>query len=408
MTQAFYKNVLESLCFTVGDDDLITFTAPGELPTPAEVDGKRLVMPSMKRLMDGFTENQQPFHPFSENLARGVSPVLNHLQRTAKILFIYYVVELARSLVYVAAKPELHSDLPPEFADFLVKVSKADETTIKDLNLLLRAALGKHNSIMTMFLKNGGVHDGKKQRRVCTVRFPILEELARARAEGDKPFDAKISNKNIATLEAVFRKIIPLGDDPEEYSAGTNAQFAPYFEVFLRSFTKVATQLNRVVRFIRPLEVDLKPIKLDFVEHLDTLSKYYNQIVPLRGNEGDVPKGTTAEEENPSLPWNEQPAAPKPAPAAQPDSIMGNQQPYQAPAPTQVPTGKMSATDFLNTMRPQQPAYQQQQQPLYATPNYNPYGPAPTPPVSPFLQGLSFNRTNSGGQGGGGNGGGIL
>lgn len=285
------------------------------------------------------------------------------------------------------------------------------ESAIKDLNTLLRAALGKHNTIMSLFLKNGGVYDGKKQRRVCIVRFPILEELARCRDTGEKPYGAKISNKNVATLEAVFRKIVPLGDDPEEYSAGTNSQFAPYFEAFLRSFTKVATQLNRVIRFIKPLETDLEPIDLTFAEQLDNLSKYYNQIVSLRGNEGELPTGTPTGDD-PSLPWNE-PAAttthaqPKPA-AATDDSILGlpQQRPVATPTAQPAPAGTVSAKDFLNSMRPQQPTYQPQPvQPSYASQGYNPYAPAPVAPANPFLAGLQFNRNN---QGGGNNGGGGI
>lgn len=366
--QDFYKQTLTALRYQVDDEDLISFKDLHDRVTPAVIDGRRLVLPSKARLREGFDDDLQPFHPLSENIARrSASPVLKGMQRTAKAVLAHYFTELSLRLLAVAADPSLHKDLPPACSEYLKKVPNADKKTLKAFEQLIGKAVQK-NQLITLYLRNGGTLDGKKMNRLAVIRFPIMDVL-----NEDQPFGVKLRKKDRETLQALFHHVMPFGDSPEEYSAGSNSRVAPFLDAFLQAYAKTATQLNSVVRkYAKPLEIPLEPIDLTYTEHLENLGKFYEKIPSLRGNDGDSKeeaveasetsikgKATTAKQSGKSVedtpPWEEQPGKPTASKPAE--------------------RGGMSVDDFMKTLSPQNPQQQ------------NPYA-APTQPSNPYAQSM--------------------
>lgn len=348
----FYKKVLHALNFQIEDGDLISFVGPDGGVRPTTVDGRRLVLPTEKLMRDGFGDDFQPFHPICENIARkGASPVLATLQRTAKAMVAYYINELAEQLLTVAADSSLHKDLPPECSEYLKKVPQADKKTLSAFKELMKRAIAK-NQLITFYLKNGGKYQGDKVNRMCVVRFPIMVLLE---TEEDSVLGVKLRKKDKKTISALLHYVVPFGEDPEEYSAGSDSRVAPFFDAFLKAYAKIAKQINKLVhRYAKPLNLDMKSINLGYEKGLEDLGQFYDKLPSLRGNEGALAKG---ESEAPTpaptaAPQPTQPAPTQPAPA-----------PQGAPAPQPQPqhSNTMTVDEFLGRGQPQTPPPQYNQ-----------------------------------------------
>lgn len=413
--QDFYKLQLNSLQFTVSDDDLISFVGPDGKAIPATVEKRRLVLPTKAQLRAGFDEELQPFHPLSENIARrSASPVMQGLQRTAKAVLAHYFTELMKALLEVAADTSLHKDLPPTCSGYLKQVPDADAKMPKVFEQLISRAV-KKNQLITLYLKNGGTLDGKKLNRLCVVHFPFMEALLE-----DQPFGLKIRKKDRETILALSHHVMPFGDSPEEYSAGSNSRVAPFYDSFLNAYAKTAGQLNTVLRkYGKALEIPLTEIPLDYMDYIGDLGKLYDKIPSLRGNDGGTKEGAeetatpapsptekpvskvSPKPTNPTPPWEETPVNTPPTP-------------QHAPSTTNIPAsgGGVSVSDFMKSMNPQatppayghpgpgghppqpyQQPYQQQPntppgpvQPYYGTPQYSGYGQPAQPNYGGYAQ----------------------
>jgi hypothetical protein len=79
-----YNAILVASGAIVTDDDLISITRPDDDPVFCMVNEKRLAMPSEKLLNKGaFNPDGSliAFHPMSENVVLGTSPVLTQLEK---------------------------------------------------------------------------------------------------------------------------------------------------------------------------------------------------------------------------------------------------------------------------------------------------------------------------------------
>lgn len=350
-----YKSILDSLGYTCDKEGLIGTKNPATgRSTPSTIDGKRLVLPTRDWLNNGFGEDYMAFHPLSESLAsRGTSEVQQHMQRHARALITYYVHTLASNLLRVAVDPSLHADLPPDCSEYLRKLQKVDKdkNIVKVLDDVFIAAT-KKNRLVTLYLKAGGTYDGKKVNRLCVIRFPLLEILD---SDSDDVCGVKVSAKHRKIISDLLRLIVPFGDSPEEYSAGTNTRVAPYLHAFLLAYHKIATQLNRCVRrYGKPMQLPLTEIPLYSEKMVAKLSDFHGDIAPLRGNQGDTrnvnedgslePKSEVKTEQSTVQATTTKPAEAKPA-----VQVVNSRQPETAPKST----GNMK--DVLNSVRPQQP-----------------------------------------------------
>ncbi|WDS62368.1 hypothetical protein [Pseudomonas phage D6] len=281
-----YEGILKSMQYDVDDSGLVSIVTPTGTKAEAKVNGARLVIPTNKRLRDGFTEDLQPYHPLCESLSRkGTSPVLQHMQRSVKQHLGFLVSFMADALVKMSLNTSIHKDLPPDMSDVLMKLTGVTDKTQTILDKLIPAA-HKQNKLITVYLKGPGTFQGQKVNRVAVIRFPILDELDND-ADKDNVLGVKVPSKQRKVISNLLRLIVPFGDSPEEYSAGTVSRVAPFFTAFLQAYHKIATRLNQSInRYAGPLALPLKPIELFPLEWIEEFPKIYNQIPSLNGNDG--------------------------------------------------------------------------------------------------------------------------
>lgn len=372
---AHYKSILEALRYSVDENDFISVLNPLGTASPAKSDGMRWVMPTMAKLCEGFSDDLQPFHPLSEQISRkGVSPVLQHMQRKLKAEIALVLMTVTGKLVEVTLDTESHKDIPLNISGFLKKLSSFDANTKNWYDKLMDAANKKHK-LVTVYLKAGGKYKGIDVNRLTVVKFPFLEELKDESKED--VCGVAIPKKHRKTLVELFELVIPEGDKVETYSFGTNIRVAPYFVSFLHATHKILSQLNKVLEIYNgPLNMGLNSyplFDLDIIESFDSLQ---DVIPPLNGNEGRVSSEEELAESNKNNNTvsaavamhnsvNEETKKPK----AQP-----NQEVVKVALSQQVATnGAGSVDDWLNKMRgpqqqPNMAMYQQPVMPQYQQP----------------------------------------
>lgn len=362
-TLGFYNDILASMRYSADDEGLISITSATGVPMPALVEEKRLVLPTKEWLKKGFDDSFQAFHPLAETMARrGTSPVLQHMQRNARAQLSFTYIFLAQQLLRVAADRDLHKELPmtEDCSEFLKRMQTADAKLVKIFDQLVAAANQK-NRVITVYLKNGGSHEGKKVNRLAVIRFPLIEVL-----ETDEPkvLGIDIKPKQRQALLTLLRTILPNGDDPEQYSAGSNNRVAPYLHAFLQAYLKVITQLNRIInRYSKPMALPVKPFPTYDEEILSEFSEIYDEIPSLAGNEGEVQD--TGEE--PTTTVHSEPVKPKTIPVqgvlqSPVNNQMVQASPMRAAAVREADDDTMSFEQLKASMQPQQ---QQVQMPGY-------------------------------------------
>ncbi|BEG72706.1 hypothetical protein RVBP21_3340 [Pseudomonas phage BRkr] len=346
-----YKSVLPSFACEFDEEGYISLRNPVGTASPSTVDGKRLVIPTDKFLRKGFGEDFQPFHPLSEALSRrGTSPVIQYLQRAAKAHISFVVHKMAEQLLTIAADKSSHKDLPPDATDFLKKLADADKATVGLFEKLMPAAT-KKNRLVAVYLKNGGTFDGKKVNRMAIIRFPILEDL---QAETDDVLGIKMAKKQRKVLTALFKLIVPFGDNPEEYAFGTTSRVAPYYTSLLTAYHKVIVMLNQLInRYAIPLQIPVNLIPVFDLDLIDEFPKIYNLIPPLNGNLGgrdeDTPETAEAVQTQQQAPSVTAPQASTPQ-LTRPAAVVSK--------PVEKDTVSMS--EFMAAQNPQPQMMQQQ------------------------------------------------
>jgi hypothetical protein len=282
--------IMNSLFYKVGENDRLFVVSPTGAESPALVAGKQMVLPTKEQLKKGFGELDQPLNPFCESMSRlGTSPVQQHLQRSAKQWVSFMVVMLADAVLKMSNNTKLHKDLPPDLSDILMAMSNAgiNDKTQAIFDKLIPAAR-EANKLAVIYLKGPCTFQGKSVNRLTTIRFPIIEELENM-SDKDTVLGVKVPPKQRKALAALFRLVVPSGDSPEEYSAGTLVRTSPYFASFVEAYHKVATRLNLLVnRLKEPLQLPIDPIPLYDVDIIKDFSKYSRELPSFPGNDGGV------------------------------------------------------------------------------------------------------------------------
>lgn len=177
---------------------------------------------------------------------------------------------------------------------------------------------------------------------MAIIRFPILEEL---QSSNDDVLGIKMAKKQRKVLTALFKIVVPFGDDPEEYAFGTTSRIAPYYTSMLTAYHKVMVMLNQLInRYLKPLQLKVKPFPLYDLAIIEEFPKVYNLVPPLNGNIGG------RDEETPETP---EVAAPQ---QTQPATVTATPQLTRAsttPEPTKSANGTVSMAEFMNAQNPQ-------------------------------------------------------
>jgi len=271
---------------------MLSYTGRDGKPKAVTISGKRLVLPTQQFLRDGDWEKRIAWHPLSEQINEGPSPVLNatknYITERLKLTF----RELALALMELAAEEKRHKALTAKAGKYLVTLPGADQKVVDTLRKVLDSVGdAPEKRSITMFLKNGGKNGAL---RSCMVSFPILDESETEVEDGATFFGVKMprKTKDKQLILSLFEYILGDKDYRETYTQSSSNSDAPYLHCLLLSFQVLAERFNKLIEVHVAACPQLSGFKfglgwLENMNDFDNFAKVYGVAVPsLPGNSG--------------------------------------------------------------------------------------------------------------------------
>lgn len=312
-----YEKIAASANLIAGSEGVLSLKMADGESMPATIEGKRLVLPTREQLDHGDPEATVVFHPFSENLSRGPSQVLDRLTKAFNIRFEDGVALLITKLLELSASEAEHSKLRGEQLEFMTITQKADQKTCDAFKKIIEANSDSNKFVHLYLQRQPKLKDGKKYTRAGIVTFPILAEL-----EGETCYGVKLRVKDREMLKAIMLYIFPSADEEHAYSIGTLSDQAPFMRALLATVANLAGSLNAVIeRFTSAIE-DIEPLIIDCdwssdIEDVGAVAKAALKIPMQGGNEGksNLSRGEPAASTSPVSPAasREEPAQERPS-----------------------------------------------------------------------------------------------
>lgn len=325
-----YENILKSLGCEISDDRV--YYPSGIEMKPLKVDGLEVVIPTKEMRRSANFKDYQAFHPLSESITLGESPVIkrfkdvvvHHLNSALGVALI--------DILGVCVDKNRHSTLSPDQLELMAEIPEVDQKTV-DLfrTLMSKVVPGGEYQLITIYLKRKAEINGHTYNRGAMIAFPLIQELAKPDCK--QVFGVDIRKKDRATLRALFEWILP-GASTELYSRGSNSDVAPYFDCLLKTFILVQEYINNGIKtFASHAELGNDLITpMDWVDDVADLTKYVGHIPPMVGNEGAKPSEQhRASASVPAAPKASRAPAPQEPPAEKPKVREEESEPKQAP-----------------------------------------------------------------------------
>lgn len=284
-----YKAILISVGGVIDEDGLVSMSRPDDEPVAFMVSNKRLAIPT-NRLLDAGAFNPDgkliAFHPICENVVLENSPVLEKLNSAMTFRLTWVMRELIRELVIIAADPKLHKKLKMKAHGLLSAMPEASERTRKDLTKVLdnTTVIGS-KKLLALYVRSGGMYGGEKVSRLGRFSPSIVDALD---TKERKLLGVSLLKADVPAFLALIEYILPDYQDADRYNAPSNSLIAPTFHALVKTFYKVATQLNKIIDLHAEQLSDpnLLRIPLDWIDQVQDLSPYRDQIPVLPGNDG--------------------------------------------------------------------------------------------------------------------------
>lgn len=284
-----YKAILTAVGAVIDDDGLISMTRPGDDPVPFMVDEKRLAIPTNQLLDKGaFNPDGQliAFHPICENVVLETSPVLAKLEAAMAFRLTWVMRELIMQLVSIAANPKIHKKMKVKEHALLSVLADADERTRNDfIKVMESTTVVGQKKLLSLYVRKGGIYCGDKVSKLARFFPSIVDSLDQ---EKRTLLGVSLRKADVPAFLALIEYILPDYRDPDKYVAPSNSMVAPSFHALVRVYAKVAQQLNRIIDVHAPQlnEVDSLKIDVDWVDSVQDLSPYRENIPVLPGNDG--------------------------------------------------------------------------------------------------------------------------
>ena len=290
----FYEHVLAAMECTVTADGMVSNVETGE-PVLLST-GERLVLPTDERLSQLAGSNMVAFHPMSENVILGQSPVMRLVRTLVNQSITHKVLT---TMMGIAVAVATGVDLKSAQITKLTTVSDIDDKTVKAITKLSQQI--DHNSpqrVVNVFLKHGGMIDDNSFKRTAYVSWPLYDELVSVcNDNGDTVYGVTMRKKDVGIIRNLFELLIPHAAEQDYYSAGSNSKAAPYFHSALTAFANVVGDLNSITWAFRKVIFDAVSqtphVTLDFIDEFGE-GDYYRDIIPaLDKNQGERGESTT-------------------------------------------------------------------------------------------------------------------
>lgn len=312
----FYLNLLQTAGFEVNDDFFVMHKpTAGKKAEHVKVLEKNLVLPFPGHLKRPDTENNIFFHPLCEQIIRNESEVFMYLKRAMTMRMILSMSSLGAALVRIHTDVNLQKSLSIKQIEFIKGLADCDDKTIAGWTGFIWGNISANPNDSTkwplrMYIRQNGRYQGKNYQRVCSVAFPLIEQLISGQ-EPDKPGSEgqKYRAKDYRAFKQIALAIFPeiTTEIDETYNSGYGDTFAANLMSFLLSYQKLANRINSIVEIMRePLEragaqassIELPIAWVDQIttSGLEDLAKANRTIPALAGNMGVPVDGRVKEQ----------------------------------------------------------------------------------------------------------------
>jgi hypothetical protein len=282
-----YEEILTSLGCEIVDGHVL-YPGPAE-SKPVLVDGMPLVIPIKEIRNSAKVRDYQAFHPLSESITLGESPVIKRLKELVVFHLNTTLGVALLDILGVCVDKTRHSTLTPDQLALMSMIPEVDQKTV-DLfrNLMAKVTPGGEHQLITIYLKRKAEINGHTYNRGAMIAFPIIQELSKP--DSKQVFGIDVRKKDKATLRALFDWILPEAST-ELYSRGSNSDVAPYFDSLMKTYLLVQHYVNAGIRmFATHTELGKELItETPWKDDLDNLSRYVGHLPPMVGNEGVKP-----------------------------------------------------------------------------------------------------------------------
>lgn len=287
----FYTQVLLDVGVFDADGEGMLSYNDGSKAKPVTISKKRLCLPTTAILKAGEWDSRIPFHPFSEQLNQGPSPVLNAFKNYIQERLKVTVREIATALMDLAIEPKRHKSIGAKASKFMLELVGADQKTADTLRKVLEASesAAADKRLLGLFLKNGG-KDGAL--RTCHVSFPIMDDAYTDDTSVMHGVKMPRKTKDKAHIVALMDYVLGDKEAREAYTTGSSDGEAPYFHALLSAFQKIATHLNDLIKLHTTGCPQLAGFEFQLgwaetMEEFEKFAKTHGPAVPmLPGNRG--------------------------------------------------------------------------------------------------------------------------
>ena len=309
----FYKSVLGTAALKVNAENMVSAHMQGN-SIPFMVKGKRLVLPTHEHLSNPDKSSIVIFHPLSENVLGDESAVMEKFRNALNIRLNYILGVIVDGLLVLGTSVAEHAKLTPDQAEVLGILKDADEKTLTNYRAILKnMGMGnKEKCFIDIFLKRGGMVNGKKYNRAAIVHFPLYKELLKREKQ---TYGVILRKKDYEIFIKLLEFIIPGIENEAYFNKGSESDLGPFLDALMRCVAQIASRINQTVEMYRDQydNPDELLFESDWVECFDNLSQLLPEVraIPMQaGNNSPVPVTTSA-----STPVNTLSVAPVAAPA---------------------------------------------------------------------------------------------
>ena len=388
-----YRSILQSMSIVADDEGYLSMVYNDKkfpwMITDESTQNKtarRMVLPTPFILKNPDWNSVVAFHPLSEDIMMGMSPVIRKVLEVVNLTLNIRINGLMAELIELATDPRKSKKISPKFADFMVAASEAgDSTPAAYKNMVRNIGMAKGSQrVIAVSVKRGSTLHGKNYSRVGVVKFPIVKEFddkhttnAAGKEVADYSiFGAKMTKKDRNAIRNIFMWVFPDSvTRPEEYCTGTNSMVAPYFDVIVRTYANICSRINAVVEmFGKALpNTESHITDLTWLPAIDDLSKFNGMLpTPLEFNVGVTVKGDGREHQGAVVGQQTQTTAASVMPDCNDGAPLAIGMPFQMQPPAQyvAPAMQPMFEAVVESPTPQQTYQQPMAEPPSADPAF--------------------------------------
>lgn len=351
----FYKAVLGTAALKVNAENMVSAHMQGN-SIPFMVKGKRLVLPTHEHLSNPDKSGIVVFHPLSENVLGDESAVMEKFRNALNIRLNYILGVVVDGLLVLGTSVAEHAKLTPDQAEVLGIMKDADEKTLTNYRAILKnMGIGnKEKCFVDIFLKRGGMVNGKKYNRAAIVHFPLYKELNK---RDKQTYGVILRKKDYEIFIKLLEFIIPGIENETFFNKGSESDLGPFLDALMRCVAQLASRINQTVEMYRGQydNPDELIFESDWVECFDNLAQLLPEVraIPMQaGNNSPAPMVANA-----VAPMNNLAVAPVNTPVV--NQVAQAMQPVTQPQSAPLSAPKSSGTLDLHAALNNNPAFRQ-------------------------------------------------